>query len=195
MAEKLGFGVVRLFLPFCSRHRFISHSQVMVIGSVVQMTGYVLNSIAPPFPVFIFAYFLGGFGIAIQDAGASGYVSCLNSSTRMGVLQSLYGAWEAFQCAHAVSVTDFKGLGAFCAPLVSTQFAQLPRWSFHYLVSLGLSLINTVLLVSVFRLRRQDGKRLARLAESVCSYYSRLSRRDWTELSPSSIFDDARSKV
>lgn len=66
----------------------------MVIGSVVQMTGYVLNSIAPPFPVFIFAYFLGGFGIAIQDAGASGYVSCLNSSTRMGILQSMYGKWR-----------------------------------------------------------------------------------------------------
>ena len=66
---------------------------MMVIGSVVQMLGYVLNSAAPPFPAFAFAYFLGGFGVAIQDAGSSGYVTSLKSSTRMGILQGVYGTW------------------------------------------------------------------------------------------------------
>ena len=42
-------------------------------------------------------------------------------------------------------------------PLVATQFSQMTRWSFHYLVSLGLSIINTTALVSVFKLRTQEG--------------------------------------
>lgn len=50
------------------------------------------------------------------------------------------------------------GLGGLCAPLVSTQFSHLPdRWSFHYLTSLGLSLVNTALLFAVFRFKTQDG--------------------------------------
>ncbi|KAK7676661.1 hypothetical protein QCA50_020405 [Cerrena zonata] len=120
LTDKLGFGVV------------------MVIASTVQMIGYTLNSVAPSFPVFAFAYFLGGLGIAIQDAGSSGYVSSLKSSSRMGLLQALYG------------------LGAFAAPLVSTQFAQITHWSYHYLVSLGLSVVNTMLLILVFRFKRQE---------------------------------------
>ena len=50
------------------------------------------------------------------------------------------------------------GAGALVAPLVSTQFSQLPRWSFHYLASLGIALSNTVMLIAVFRFKTQDGK-------------------------------------
>ena len=42
----------------------------------------------------------------------------------MGILHAVYGA------------------GATCAPLVSTQFAQLHRWSFGYLVHVGLALMS-----------------------------------------------------
>lgn len=52
---------------------------------------------------------------------------------------------------------ELTGAGALCSPLVATQFAQQRHWSFHYLASLGLAVINTVVLVGVFRLRRQDG--------------------------------------
>lgn len=50
-----------------------------------------------------------------------------------------------------------KGVGALAAPLVATQFAQLHRWSFHYMTSLGLAIANTIVLVVVFRLKNQDG--------------------------------------
>lgn len=50
------------------------------------------------------------------------------------------------------------GAGALVAPLVSTQFAQMPRWSFHYLTSLGIALSNTIMLIAVFRFKTQDGK-------------------------------------
>jgi len=49
------------------------------------------------------------------------------------------------------------GLGLFAAPLVSTQFARIPRWPFHYLVSLGLAMINTSVLAWIFRFRSLDG--------------------------------------
>jgi hypothetical protein len=33
------------------------------------------------------------------------------------------------------------GIGALVCPLVATQFAQIPRWHFHYLCSLGLAVM------------------------------------------------------
>lgn len=50
------------------------------------------------------------------------------------------------------------GVGAFAAPLAATQFSRLPRWSFHYLVSLGIAVVNVVLLIVVFGSKQQDGK-------------------------------------
>lgn len=52
------------------------------------------------------------------------------------------------------------GVGAMCAPLVSTQFARFERWSFVYLVHIGLALINIVLQILAFRFRSQEGMTL-----------------------------------
>lgn len=52
----------------------------------------------------------------------------------------------------------FYGLGGLVAPFVSTQFANMERWSFHYLVTLGLILINFICQVTAFRFKRLDGK-------------------------------------
>jgi len=49
------------------------------------------------------------------------------------------------------------GLGAFCAPFSATQFAQLDRWSFHFMISLGISLSNVAFLATVFGFKSQDG--------------------------------------
>jgi hypothetical protein len=49
------------------------------------------------------------------------------------------------------------GLGALASPLSATQFAQLPRWSFHFLVSLGVALLNTVSLVITVKGRSLEG--------------------------------------
>ncbi|KAK7684563.1 hypothetical protein QCA50_012510 [Cerrena zonata] len=119
----------------------VSDRQVWIRkGSIAQVAGYAINCGAPPFPVFVFAYALNGFGIALQDAGANGYVAAFKkgAATKMGILHAIYGA------------------GAFVAPLVATQFAQLPRWSFHFLTSLGISISNTALLIAVFRFKTQE---------------------------------------
>lgn len=62
-------------------------------------------------------------------------------------------AWSGY--AHKPFPTT--GAGAFLAPIVATQFAQLPRWSFHYLVSLGIAIANIIFLALVFGFKSQDG--------------------------------------
>ena len=49
------------------------------------------------------------------------------------------------------------GVGAMCAPLVSTQFAQLRRWSFGYFVHVGLVLINAVFQAFTFKFKSEAG--------------------------------------
>ena len=46
------------------------------------------------FPAFVFAYYLNGFGIALQHAGTNGYVAALKdgAATKMGVMHALYGS-------------------------------------------------------------------------------------------------------
>lgn len=73
------------------------------------------------------------------------------------------------------------GFGAFCAPLVATQFSQLPRWSFHFLVSLGITIPNIITLAIVFNFKRQHGRVLsADHSKRLCSSDFRTSRRDRT---------------
>ncbi|KAJ7921499.1 major facilitator superfamily domain-containing protein [Mycena leptocephala] len=110
------------------------------VRSSMQVIAYTLQAAALPFPVFVLASVINGAGLAIQDAQANGYVAGLanNSETKMGYVQAAYGA------------------GALVAPLVSTQFAQMRHWSFHYLVSLGVTALNTIFLGLVFRAKTQD---------------------------------------
>ena len=63
-------------------------------GSISQIAGYAIAAGAPPFPAFVFAYSLNGFGIALQDAGANGYVAAFKygAATKMGVLHAIYGS-------------------------------------------------------------------------------------------------------
>ncbi|KAG8931624.1 hypothetical protein FRC02_002446 [Tulasnella sp. 418] len=109
-------------------------------GAALQIAAYAILAPAPPFPVMCIAYGLCGFAMALQDAQSNAFIASIprNASMNMGILHAVYG------------------LGAFSSPLVATQFAQRPRWSFHFLVSLGISVINTVILVAVFKLKRQD---------------------------------------
>ncbi|KAG2109890.1 MFS general substrate transporter [Suillus discolor] len=121
LAEKLGFG------------------KVMVLGSLFQVSAYCIESTGPPFPVFVFAYFINGIGIALQNANSVGYVACLkeNTEAKMGVFMAVYGA------------------GALSSPLVATQFSHLPHWNLHFLTCLGIAITNTIALIIVFRLKPQ----------------------------------------
>ncbi|PPQ86680.1 LOW QUALITY PROTEIN: hypothetical protein CVT25_006755 [Psilocybe cyanescens] len=144
LTDRIGFGKVSMTRKgvLHSKELKVSFGQTIVFGSVCQVIAYSIQSSAPPFPVFVLAYAINGAGLALQDAQANGFVATLtdNPESKMGILHAAYG------------------LGAFASPLVATQFAQLRRWSFHFLGSLGIAITNTVVLVVVFKLKRQDGE-------------------------------------
>lgn len=51
------------------------------------------------------------------------------------------------------------GLGAFIAPFSATYFATLTdrKWAFHFILSAVFSVLNTAVLIYVFRFRRREG--------------------------------------
>ncbi len=64
------------------------------------------------------------------------------------------------------------GLGAFAAPLVATQFAQQEHWSYHYLISASIGVVNVAFLAYVFRFKNQDGAYTQRcFASDVAEYW------------------------
>lgn len=98
---------------------------------------------------------------SIQDAQANGYVASLleNAETMMGLLHAAYGMTmhNSILSRLISALLDSTGLGAFSAPFAATHFAQVRRWSFHYLLSVAIAVLNTILVAVVFRGRRQEG--------------------------------------
>ncbi|KAF8911914.1 major facilitator superfamily domain-containing protein [Mucidula mucida] len=114
--------------------------KVVFFASICQVVVYSLQSAALPFPAYAALFVLNGVGLSLQDAQAVTYVASLKDDPemKMMLLQASYGA------------------GAFASPLVATQFSTMEHWSFHYLVSLGLALINTAMLGFTFKWRDLD---------------------------------------
>ena len=54
-------------------------------------------------------------------------------------------------------IAVYPGLGALCSPLSATQFSHRERWSFQYLISVGIAVLDAILLMVVFRFKRQEG--------------------------------------
>ncbi|KAJ7055865.1 MFS general substrate transporter [Mycena amicta] len=115
--------------------------KMLILGALTLGLGNIFQATAMlPYPVFIMGAFVSGIGFAMQNAGATAYVASLtdNSEFKMGLFQASYGA------------------GALVAPFVSTQFAQLRHWSYHFFISVGLSAFSAVLFLVVFRGLTQD---------------------------------------
>jgi fucose permease len=93
---------------------------------------------APPFFVMCMCFFINGINFSLINIQANAVLALLPSKTLLGLGHSLFGA------------------GALVAPLISTQFAQISRWSFHYLVLLGWAIGDFVQMVGVFRGRGVD---------------------------------------
>ena len=97
-----------------------------------------------------------------QDAGGNAFLASLSgdTSSKMGVMHAIYG------------------VGAMCAPLISTQFAQLRRWSFGYIVHVCLAITCAVFMAFAFRFKSQEGES----SESQRSPSSRLPLRITTHV-------------
>ncbi|KAJ3728000.1 MFS general substrate transporter [Lentinula guzmanii] len=118
----------------------LGFGKVMILGSLFLLATFVIQSPAPPFPALIISFLFAGFGMSLQGAQANGFVGSLkkNKSSKLMMLHASYG------------------LGAFCSPLVATQFSQARHWSYHYIISAGIAVSNVIILCAVFRFKRQE---------------------------------------
>ncbi|KIP04727.1 hypothetical protein PHLGIDRAFT_129318 [Phlebiopsis gigantea 11061_1 CR5-6] len=113
--------------------------KAITFGAVVHICGYGMAAPGGPYPLMCVAYGLVGFAQALQVAGGNSFVGSLkNPSTKLGIMHAAYG------------------LGAFTAPLVATQFAKEQRWSFHYLISMGIAFIEVITLSTALRFKNQE---------------------------------------
>ncbi|KAI0367661.1 MFS general substrate transporter [Pilatotrama ljubarskyi] len=110
------------------------------VRSVLQIFAYGMMAPGGPFALMCLAFTLIGFGLSLQNSHANGFVASSRNhvSTKICVLHATYG------------------FGALVAPLVSTYFAGQRHWSFHYMISGALYVLNTVVLWLVFRGKRQE---------------------------------------
>lgn len=143
----------------------------------MQVIAYAIQAPGLPFPAFVMSFVINGVGMAVQvmrnfDAlpatPLTFYIRMLKPMATSRVskteqkrkwdycMRRMVGDTETRSFQHHRSWNSL-GAGAFLSPLVATQFAQLPHWSFHYLTSLGIAVSNTLLLWVVFRLKTQDG--------------------------------------
>ncbi|KAG8851521.1 hypothetical protein FRB96_009194 [Tulasnella sp. 330] len=120
----------------------IGYGKLVALGAVIQLGTYSGLAAAPTFPAFCVIYMLNGAAATLQISAANIFVTGLpNLETRptnLGIMHAVFGS------------------GALIAPLVATQFAQMRHWSFHYLTSLGLAIINNIVLTVVFKWKRQE---------------------------------------
>ncbi|KIO26092.1 hypothetical protein M407DRAFT_24649 [Tulasnella calospora MUT 4182] len=118
----------------------IGFGKTITLAAASQIIAYTMLAVAPPYPVFCLALFFNGWALSLQDAGSNSFVASIprNEKVNMGILHALYG------------------VGAFISPFIATQFSQQKQWSFNYLISAGISIINVALLLYVFRLKRQS---------------------------------------
>lgn len=57
------------------------------------MIAFSIQASAPPFPLFVIAYTINGFGESLADAQANGFVANYkdNAAAKMGILHAAYG--------------------------------------------------------------------------------------------------------
>ncbi|CAE6426744.1 unnamed protein product [Rhizoctonia solani] len=154
VSECLGFMLSAILNVHLSDR--LGFGRVIFLGGICQALAYLMLVPALPFPVMSVAFVINGLGwflytfadqvtydhkgIGLQVTQANGFVSVLrnNLSAKMGIIHSLYGA------------------GAFVAPLVATQFANQPHWSYLYMVPLIIASLNLLFLFSTFGFHTQE---------------------------------------
>ncbi|KZO93807.1 MFS general substrate transporter [Calocera viscosa TUFC12733] len=135
-AAFVGFAFAALLtVPLTDRLGF---GKTMVLGAALEIVGFAVEAAAPPWPVFVVAYAVNGFAVAIMGAQVNAFVACLPG-----------GNWK-LQLLHAG-----YGVGALLSPLAATQLVQTRHWSFPYLIAGCMAVVELVLICLVFRFKTQ----------------------------------------
>ncbi|KAK6338645.1 hypothetical protein TWF696_009456 [Orbilia brochopaga] len=111
---------------------------VLFFGSILQLVQYSLQCWQPPYPLFAVSFFIGGIGVAIQDAQTNTFNA------------NLPRAHLFLGLGHG-----FYGLGALVSPLIATAIANTTpdfrHWYYFYFAAVGLALVNVVFISVTFR--------------------------------------------
>ncbi|KAF3182035.1 hypothetical protein TWF225_006531 [Orbilia oligospora] len=146
---------------------------VLFVGSILQLTQYVLQCWQPPYPLFVIAFFIGGVGVAIQDAQTNTFNANL---PRAHLLLGL---------GHG-----FYGVGALVSPLIAATIANstpdFRYWYYFYFAAVGLAVCNLIFISVTFRevifpplLRKLTGKASAEDLERSDKKNSKESHKDF----------------
>ncbi|KAK2746720.1 hypothetical protein FQN55_005447 [Onygenales sp. PD_40] len=112
-------------------HMTFGQRGIAIIGPLCHLIPFLIMAIRPPYPVFLVAYAIVGFGNGLIDAAWNAWVGdMVNANALMGFLHAFYG------------------LGATVSPTIATGMinAGLDWWLFYYTLVGGsaLELVGSV---------------------------------------------------
>ncbi|KAG5355290.1 hypothetical protein CJU90_4324 [Yarrowia sp. C11] len=126
LGNSLGFITVALGSYWINEK--VGRYLMLTLSPVFILAMTTIISPAPPYPLVVVAYYIGGLGVAAGLAQQNIFVSSLDRGhTYLGFLHGAYGA------------------GATIAPLVATAMISANvQWSYFFLILVGLSCCSTV---------------------------------------------------
>ncbi|KZS91217.1 MFS general substrate transporter [Sistotremastrum niveocremeum HHB9708] len=117
----------------------LGFGRISLIGASSQTVGFSILASAPPFPFLCVGFLFVGWGIAIVNMQANMHVTAMQGGgSLIGFLHASFG------------------IGALIVPLSTTRFAQMTHWSYHYLIAVGIAILDCGLIYTVFGSKRSD---------------------------------------
>ncbi|ODQ78919.1 hypothetical protein BABINDRAFT_172172 [Babjeviella inositovora NRRL Y-12698] len=124
MASAVGFVIVAAFAS--QLDKYLGKTKLLLFGVLCQVVMYAMVSPGGPFELTVMGFFFVGTGLAVCLAQVNIFLSRMdNAATYLSYLHGGYGA------------------GATVAPLISKSMVNAGiKWSYYYLILLGLAIFN-----------------------------------------------------
>ncbi|KAJ6784218.1 hypothetical protein PWT90_01796 [Aphanocladium album] len=134
VGQALGFIVAAFFLD--SLRQSLGHSRTLGLAQTLMTVSYVPMIAGAPFPLVVVAFFLVGFGIAVNVAIANTFCGSLAGGTF--VLGCMHGCY---------------GIGGISGPLVATSIvaAAGAPWTRYYIFTTGIFALSIGAAMWTFR--------------------------------------------
>ncbi|EMC91884.1 hypothetical protein BAUCODRAFT_152246 [Baudoinia panamericana UAMH 10762] len=123
IANAVGF----ILAAFCTDvlHGRVGRARALMISETIMTAGYVMIVCSPPFPAVAVAFFLIGFGYALNLALNN--VFCANLANSTAILGASHGSY---------------GIGGIVGPIIATALVSRGvLWSRFYLITIGVRIV------------------------------------------------------
>jgi fucose permease len=109
-------------------HRYLGRWGVATLGTSLQLVCYIICVCKPPFPLYVVAYAICGFGNGALEASWNSWLGGLqNSNQVMGLLHGFYGSG-----------------GILCPAIFTAMTGSGIEWNICYAVMIGFSSCSVV---------------------------------------------------